>query len=129
MLEGCRPAVRTPFHSDSGLWFPWIQQWNAGSLKVFYVTGHYRHAMRKCRRGNDRIALRARIRNMQPGAAKGDNLIERQDPTRELREHLAFEPSAQGRTLYGVFPLPLQNAEFQFKHGDRGKKLRGGWYR
>ena len=69
-------------------------------------------------RGDQRIALGARVGHMQTRAALCDSRIDGKNSTVELGQNERIEPCAQHCALSRIFAFDLQNTDFQFKDGD-----------
>jgi len=68
------------------------------------------------RRGDERIALRARIGSMQSRALPHDCDIDREYAVGEGQHDSPVQPGAQNLGLPGIASLHQQHAQFQFQH-------------
>lgn len=71
---------------------PGIQYIRARVGKVIDIPGHYRHAMNKRRRRDQRITIRSRIRHMQAAASLCNLEIDRQHLARERWQQAVLKP-------------------------------------
>lgn len=71
--------------------------------------------MLKRHRSNHRIALRARIGNMQAGADRGSFGCERQDTPLEVLEYLV-QPTSEALALCRHFAFKTLNSQFKLKN-------------
>jgi hypothetical protein len=89
------PAInRNEVRCESGLSQPGIQQHDAERFEVGDVSGDDSQTVSQRRRGNQRIAFRAWVRNVEARAALGDCGIDRQDTTVETRQDLFVYPTS-----------------------------------
>ena len=106
---------------------PRIERRNAGRLEIADISRRDRHAVHEGRGRDQRVALGARVRNVEARTAPGDRCIHRQDSAFESRQYLLVHPFAQDGALRGILPFDLQHAKFEFQHRDRREvEIRNG---
>lgn len=69
-------------------------------------------------RGDERIALRAGIGNVQSGRVPRNGEVDRQDALREHIEHVVFQPAAEALGLLTIPPLQTPDPDLDLHHGD-----------
>lgn len=92
--------------------------------EIMRVPCHNSHAMHQAGRGDEGIALRARIRNVQLSAAADNRQIDGKHPLRKFREHIVLQPVPQNASLGGIPALDPHDADIQLHDGD-GRQEKG----
>jgi hypothetical protein len=70
------------------------------------------HTVDEGGRSDERVAIGTRVRNVEASAASCDCRVDRDDATRERRQHLILEPSPKHRALVRISPLDEQHPHF-----------------
>ena len=112
----CEPALLSV-----RLGFPRVEQGDVAWQKIRDVAGHDRLAMNQRGRGDERIAFRTGIGDMEPGAAQGHGRIDGKNTPFERWTDMLFQPGSQDRAGGSVATLHAQDAGFQFHDGDGGE--------
>ncbi len=105
--------------------FPWVRQPNPRPVKVSDVARRYAEPMGQRRGGDQTVARRAGIGDVQGRAVAGDLERDGQNAAREGRQYALLEPGPQVGALRGVDPLAQQDADLDLlHHNDREPEVR-----
>lgn len=104
---------------------PGVNDDSTGPLEVFHLPSDHREPVneRSCR--NQSIDFIAPIGDVQMGAARGDGIVDDNDPAGKFRPDIAVEPGPQPGALAGIAPLHAKDTTLQFQNSDRREEEGG----
>src|SRR5450755_2799490 len=134
--RAARRAIAMPPESDRGSRpirsvqsiQPWIEDLNSGRLEVVDVARNNGHSVFQRGCGDQGIALRDGLGDMQARTSARDGRVDSQHPISKSRNDVAIQPGAQDSALCLIAPLQQQHAQFQLQYRNGREKEMAGEY-